>query len=222
MNDSAFAELLRLTRLAFDASDIKRQAEAQKTYWGYSICATRILPGATLIIGFNWGVGGKGAIYHAQQTQPTESFTVIRDKKELGSLARIVGRLNSYLPGAIENIGQSNFCFFRSPYARDISPRDMEICIPLFFRFLELAQPSRILCLSRQLLQFFQDRGFLASIKQKQITYAKGTKSTSITVAKGDLRVKDGAIQIYFLPHPMAHLKKKVLDDCWAFCFGAP
>jgi len=47
-------ELLAATEVAFNRSQVKRDADKAHKKWMYNVAATRIIPQNPLILGFNW------------------------------------------------------------------------------------------------------------------------------------------------------------------------
>lgn len=221
MRDSEFQELLEMTRQAYDKCDVKKIEAKLGGSWAYSICATRIVPNQPLLLGFNWGAK-KGCPHKPQSEIPKESFIDLFRARKLGSMQRIFPYMKKYFPNQqIAEIGQSNYCFFRSDLESQISDGDLELCDPLLQRFLELAQPSRILMFSARLRRHLLSSGLLLKIlKSAPIFFNRGSRACSYIAIKGSIRVNDESIRCYSLPHPNYPMKKEARDQAWKFCFG--
>ena len=211
MNKENFTNLLEATKKAYNKSDIKKIHPD----WSYSICATRIVPNKPLILGFNWGVN-KQFKYKPQAEIPVTSFMEI-ENEDLGSMARIKQYLEKFLLNKKDllEIGQSNFCFFRSEKENQISDFDLKLCEPLFLDFINFSKPSIILGFSWLLREYMVTNNFLLDLKDKTIRI--GTRN--VYVIKAKMKSDNKVIPIYFLPHPNSRISKELRTKAWKFCF---
>lgn len=215
MNPSQFSALLEETRIAFEQSDIKN---CQNPPWNYSITATPIKKDRLLLIGFNWGAA-EGKPYSPQTAIPQNWFMEMAGK-ELGSFSRVQSMLERHCPDDLEEVGQTNFCFFRSANESQITQRDLELSTPLFERFLSIAQPKAILGFSSQLRDHLIASDWLEEKEEKSIEYKSGEKNATCYVVKGTCTIDGRTIPIALLPHPNSPLRKEVREEAWRFCFG--
>lgn len=184
----------------------------------YNVAATRIIPRNPLILGFNWG---------AQQEERytpvvvDKTFLELLNGNDLGSMKRLQRYLVEYLcmdDLALEKVGQSNYCFFRSKRDGEIVKSDLELCRPLFERFLEIAQPSVILCFSSKLRNYLiGDKRVREPIWQSVTT--PNSANHPYAACKGFLQINGSRIPIYFLPHPNSRISKTARDEAWSFAF---
>ena len=119
MRQIEFDRLVEEVEQAFEKSEIKKHVEsAGKNPWYYDIC-TRIVPQCVLIVGFN--PGAKQNYDHERQSQFPEK-TFMESLSDQGSMCRVGKYLKKYLSQhIIEDIGQTNYCFFRSKNADQIT-----------------------------------------------------------------------------------------------------
>jgi len=216
MTSTEFSDLFARTKEAFDRSHVKAIAEAEGEQWHYSICSTRIVPGSALIVGFNWGAQSE-ARYDPQCKIPEKTFsTLLKEPGELGSFIRIKKYLETYLPRTeLDNIGQTNYCFFRSRIDSQIKPSDLELCKPLFSRFLELAQPSTLLSFSSRLRDYLLSACLLIDPEWTDVPLRKGV----FKAGKGKLNLQERQVPIFFLPHPNYPIKQEARRRAWGYCF---
>ena len=213
MTEGEFRHLLEETRKAFEISYIKQFAEGQcpKLEWYYSVCATRIEPERLFILGFNWGAKD-GECYCPQKNYPSESFMEL-GYNELGSLDRVKPWLSKYLPEKdLKEIGQSNFCFFRSKRADQITSHDRKLCHPLISKLINMARPKTIIGLSAQLRDHLLPS--CQSVKTHDLMFERGAIKVTYKIAKGEFK----SIPICFLPHPAYRLPKQKVEEAWSFC----
>ncbi len=218
MTETDFRNILEETRKAFDASDIK-QCAPKETPWYYSVCATRITPGRLLILGFNWGAESNEP-YQPQDVLPSKSFMEI-DNKELGSLGRVKLYLRKYCLADLEDVGQSNFCFFRSKHASGISQRDLELCFQPFSKFIRVAQPKTIIGLSAHLKNHMLGSAMLRSVKTPapDLRFDRGGRQVTCQVVKGVYLNESKKVPVYLLPHPNYPIPRQTREAAWDFCF---
>lgn len=219
MTKTDFRDILEETQKAFDASDIKQRAPKEAP-WHYSICATRITPDRLLILGFNWGAESNEP-YQPQDVLPTKSFLEI-DNKELGSLGRVKPYLRRYCSADLEDVGQSNFCFFRSKHASEISQRDLKLCFEPFSKFIRVAQPKKIIGLSMHLRNHMLKSDMLQSIKTPtpDLTFDRGGRQVACQVVKGVFLNEGKMVPVYLLPHPNYRIPRQTREAAWIFCFN--
>lgn len=228
MKQNEFNKLLKQTEEAFDKSDIKKYAEENDLKWNFSVCSTRIIPNNILILGFNWGVGkdpktGKLCNYNPQSQMPVNSFKYLYENNHLGSLQRIVPCLENYMNSEqLSKIGQSNFCFFRSRYSKQISKNDLDLCKPIFKSFLNVTRPSNILCFSSKLRDYLRNSNILQNIVTDKIPYISGKRECIYEALKGEIvdAIYTGTkIPLLSLPHPNSRIGNDARKKAWDFCF---
>jgi hypothetical protein len=212
-------ELLIATEQQFNRSRIKAAAEQAGKKWMYNIAATRITPQNPLILGFNWGAEEK-----ERYTPVLEDKTFLNslNANDLGSMKRLRRHLVQYLhmdDDAMENVGQSNYCFFRSKSDGEIVKSDLELCRPLFEKLLEIARPSMILSFSNRLRDYLLGENRVSDVMRQPVPTENPSKR-NYRACKGFLEVHGSTIPIYFLPHPNYRLSGVARDAAWEFCFG--
>lgn len=213
-----FIALLDETRIAFEKSGIKAYSNEKDKVWHYSVCATPLKPDRLLLIGFNWGAR-TGEKYEPQLDMPEKGFMEMANK-DLGSFKRVKRYLKQYCPGDLNEVGQSNFCFFRSEKDGQISAKDLELSTPLFEKLLQLAPPKAILGFSSRLRDHLLASDGFRVKSQEELPYERGGKAFRCKVVKGELQVDEQRIPVSLLPHPNSPLPGAVREQAWAFCFG--
>jgi len=217
MNDNLIQQLFADTQIAFNNSPIKKYAEANGHQWNYSISATRFIEETNLIIGFNWGASGNDP-YEPQKEIPKQNFKELYDKNDLGSLQRIYLPLKQKFPTEdIDNAMQTNFCFFRSKTEAEITSEDLLLSTPLFQQLLNVIKPKRILGFSKKLQSYCIESALCSDLEEAAFQSNKRTLHT----AKGNLKLNETAVPIYFLPHPNAKFTSIARKQAWDFCFGS-
>ena len=217
MTQTDFDTLANEIERAYASSAIKRYADEHHYSWHWDL-PTRIIADSVLILGFN--PGAKANVSYPRQVKPsTGGFLDACNKlngEDAGSLVRIrsyLEKYQKYFPeDVIKQMGQANYCFFRSKNSGQITDPDVHLCERIFKRFLTMAEPSMILCFSsraqKYLVQFV-----------KELVKAKNT--VGYQPAKGVIPLGNKTVHVYFLPHPNYPIKTNVRDQAWAFCFGA-
>ncbi len=217
MKEESIQQLFKDTKEAFSKSPIKKYAEVNNHKWNYSVSATRLMEGANLIIGFNWGASGNKS-YEPQMEVPKENFKDLYDKKWLGSLERIYQPLKQRFPAEdIDNSTQTNFCFFRSKIENEITPEDLALSTPLFMKLIALIKPKRIMGFSKKLQSYCIDNNLCDQVESKSFPSNKRT----LHVARGYLRLAGQETPIYFLPHPNSKFTSVARKNGWDFCFDS-
>lgn len=213
-----FQKLLNETQKEFDKSDIKKFAIENNVKWNYSISATPLKEGCTVLVGFNWGAG-KDQVYEPQSEMPTKSFKELYDINDLGSFQRVYLPLKKYLPSEdIDNCVQTNFCFFRSQTEDQITEEDLKLSTVLFSKLIEQIKPVRIIGFSKKLQAYFTENKLCENIENTSFK----SNARTLYVSKGNYESKDLKIPIYFLPHPNAKFTSEARENAWKFCFNSP
>jgi len=206
-------ELLNKIKQSYLHSDIRKVNPSLS----YSISSTRLTKNAPLIVGFNWG-SGEEKYYSPQNEIPKNSFFEI-SPSDLGSMVRIIPYLKKYLSKKeLEEIGQTNFCFFRSYKEFQISKYDLDLCSEIFIDLLKIVKPSFILSFTSKLRDFMLNKSMLIDIQEKSFPFRRGTIVSHYRTIKARLKAT-GSI-IYFLPHQNYRLPSDLRNDCWDFCFN--
>lgn len=210
---SLLNELLRNLRKIYEESEIRDICSTEGYQWGYSLITGACVPAAPLLVGFNWGAK-EGEKYESQETIEATVWT----NEDLGSLVRIVPYCKKYLPQhMLTQASQTNYCFFRSKNERQITSGDLELCRPIFYRLLEIVNPSIILCFSSKLRDHLVSTDQVKNFENRSIAYDRGQQRVTYDAIKGVLAT---GVKIAFLPHPNYPMKKSARDVAWDFCFG--
>lgn len=229
MTQTDFDLLVKEIKLAYASSDIKkRYADEKGLNWHWDVC-TRIIPHSALILGFNPGAKDKEC-YKPQMEPCNEGFLDVcngRNGHDAGSLSRLLSYLGKYpkfFPqSVIEQMGQANYCFFRSQNAGQISDKDLLLCQPIFRRFLAIARPSMILCVSSRAQGFLVESGMVSAeslVESPPFIFHKGQTTVEYHSKTGLILLDNKKVPVYFLPHPNYRIPTDVRERAWAFCFG--
>lgn len=220
MTQADFDELIGEIERGFESSRIKNVAELAGEQWCYDVC-TRINPQRILVVGFNPGAGSIPC-FDRQREMCNYGFLESCDRKEQGSLSRIVRYLEKYKEHIsssfdLQDIGQTNYCFFRSKNAGQITRSDLQLCRPIFLRLLKIAKPSMILSFSSRMKEDLEQSRLLVLTENHPYTLRRGNMEAGYCSAKGFIIVETQKIPIYFLPHPnyriLGDVRKRVWDD---------
>ncbi len=205
-----FKKLLYETKQAYLLSDVYNNFRDKE--WYYSVTATKLSKNKPLIVGFNWGAE-QGFKYSPQCEYP---FTVFEGLyEELGSLNRTIPFFHEYYTKALTGM-QTNFCFFRSHEEGQISQKDLELCKPLFDKYLDYVNPSIIISFSSKLRNYFNDNNLIMHKKTLPIKYLKGQTE----IIKGKYKTKSGKfIDFVYIPHPNSRVSNEDRIKAWEFCF---
>jgi len=214
-----FRDLLKDTDAAFNQSDIKEYAQQNNFSWAYSVSATKIVPNNILILGFNWGAE-HGYEYSPQRELPKCSFMELK-QEDFGSLKRILPYLRKYIPeDKVINIGQSNYCFFRSRKESQISGNDLGLSKPLFMKFVSLAQPSTLIILSGSLREYLLNHYPCSDLSTSSpYCFSRGGWEYQYQTLKGRVMIGTNDVPFYSLPHPNYPIPSRMRDASWQFCF---
>lgn len=203
-------KLLAELGAAYLESDIQRNSYCRENNrkWAYELIQTALEENQPLIIGFNWGVDNSwdeyinGNEYNHQQTIEEVKFIDIYK----GSIERAMNMCKTYFKEIEFGKGShSNFCFFQSAEENQISKKDIELCVPIFNKMINIVKPSVVFCFSRKAMDYLIRQGLARNIKREKFSPDDGN-GRSCYAAKGEL---DDGVKIYFLPHPNSRLKKK-------------
>lgn len=184
------AFLLKETEIAYEQSDIK----SKSLY--YSVAGTPIIKNKGVLIGLNWGGGGKNDMnsYTPQdlnklsESRPNDYRFII----SLFPFLQEYEKLNS-----INDINYSNLCFFRSPKVSDLSPHDWELSGKLFESYINYIQPPWILFTSigRKPISILRNQDDIDIKEQKD--FNQGNKT--FTAYKGLYRQ---LFKLFTVPYP--------------------
>ncbi len=213
MNITQFEELLNEVKEAYAKSSLKDSG------YNYSLVGTQIKINQPLIIGLNWG--GKKT-----EAQTIKSYKEYIDKgvkfqnaDDMGSLSRIKTYLkyNSTIDYENSHIGQTNFCFFRTPNEAELmkNPEDLKLTNDIFLRLLNIIKPSVILAFSSKL------RDYVNSNKEINFDYIddyKAKNAKRVNKYNGLMGELNG-IPFYSLPHPAARVGDIARKSAWKSCF---
>ncbi|MDZ4698264.1 MAG: hypothetical protein SH809_01050 [Rhodothermales bacterium] len=216
MTEDQFTRLLAEVDIAYNQSDVKQNHGGKN--WHYSLSATPLKPECILLLGFNWGAS-KTDCHSPQPSMPVRPFMEMSNG-DLGSFARIRSMLPEYFSAKeLEDIGQSNFCFFRSSKEHEISERDLQLCIPPFMQLLEYTKPRLIMCFSARLRDFLlASTDTPISDRMEEVSSQSPQRSTrSIRAIKGVLSIANRQTPIVFLPHPNARVSGESRKNAWRF-----
>lgn len=214
MLKTKLSQLLDNLTEVYQLSDINKYCLREGHKWAYSLISGPCVTSSPLLIGFNWGAS-KGETYEPQTIIEENQWA---NEKELGSMARVIPYLRKYFSEIeINNISQTNYCFFRSKIENQINSDDLQRCQPLFDQLINLLHPSAVICLSSQLRNFLISTKKVDQIEGHPIMYSRGKLPIKYVAMKGKL---DTGIQVYFLPHPNYPLTRIARNAAWDFCFG--
>ena len=206
-----FNELLYETKQAYLLSDVYQNYKDKE--WYYSVTATKLSKNKPLIVGFNWGAK-KNYKYTPQCEYPFTIFEGLYD--DLGSLNRTIPFFHEYFQKALTGM-QTNYCFFRSQKEKQISYRDLELCKPLFDKYLDYVDPSIIISFSSILRDYFNNNNLITNKKTLPIKYLKGQTE----IIKGNYKTRSGKIiEFVYIPHPNARVSNEDRIKAWEFCFN--
>ncbi|MCZ6802845.1 MAG: hypothetical protein O7D86_02630 [Proteobacteria bacterium] len=210
--EAILASLLKELKQAYDKSEIRQYCLKNGHEWHYDLITTTMVPGGPLILGFNWGAS-QDETYDPQYFVKKSNFY----SENVGSLSRIFPYCEKYFGNDfLSKASQSNYCFFRSRYERQISNKDIELCEPIFEILISTIQPSSILCLSSKLRDYLLSNDRISDIHSKEIKYKKGSSDVTYTAITGSM----SDIEIKFLPHPSYPMKGEARSAAWEFCCG--
>jgi len=196
----------------YQKSEIRSVAAAAEGHeWAYSLIAGACQPGAPLVIGFNWG-----ANEHTDYEPQTTIDRTPWQTGDRGSLIRILPYVSRYFPDIrLDEISQTNYCFFRSKKESQIRPGDLELCQPVFDELLRIMQPSVMLCFSSRLRDYLIADRRIHDDKDKRIPIPSTKRKITYTALRGSL---GRGIPIAFLPHPNYPIPRAAREAAWRFC----
>ncbi len=196
---------------AYEKSEIKHKQSSLDCAWGYSLITGSCVPKAPLLVGFNWGAR-TGQVYQCQKVVAPSSL----ESDDLGSMARVIPYIKEYFPGTLlEDLSQTNYCFFRSHKESDISEGDLDLCRPIFSRLMKVLQPSSVLCFSSKLRDYMIDTDQVENIHRSVIPFNRGLCSFRHEALKGLI---SNGVHIIFLPHPNYPMPNHARQEAWKFC----
>jgi len=206
-----FNKLLYEVRQAYHLSNVYLKYKDKE--WYYSITATKFSRNKPLIIGFNWGVDNKwikkGNKYSPQCNYPFSTFEGLYD--DLGSFKRTIPLFLKYFPSALSGT-QMNYCFFRSENGDQITPRDLELCKPIFEKIVNYLNPSCIISFTRK-------THFLTHNDSQINTIEIPNGKSTLFVSKGKVMINNRLIDFYNLPHPNYPVNSEARTKAWEECF---
>lgn len=199
---------------AYELSDIKQICMDEKHEWHYSLLTTTMEKNGPLVIGFNWGV----SLTERYPPQLAIEKSVF-DAGDVGSLSRIFPYCEKYFGSEfLSKTSQSNYCFFRSKTEKQISPKDIALCEPIFEKLIAILKPSIILCFSSQLRDYLFANEKVASSLSKDIQLQRGATACTYKAIRATLK---SGIEIKCLPHPNYPMKSRARAEAWEFCCGS-
>lgn len=148
-----YESLLNEIGIAFNKSDIKIKQDNQDVKWNYALCATPIQQNNGLILGINWG--GNEREYTIEENMPDG-----KDIKTYPFMKKSKIFLKDFFDADIELIdfNYSNFCFFRSPKAKELSIKDYDLSIPILKDYINYIKPPWILSLGVTIVGILKNR----------------------------------------------------------------
>lgn len=204
-----YTDLLNKISKEFDKSDIKIKQEKANAEWNYALCATPIQKNKGLILGINWGGNEKN--YEISKIMPNGN-----DVKTYPFIKRSKSYLETYFHINIEevNFNYSNFCFFRSPKANDLSSNDFNLCLPIIKEYIDYIQPPWILSLGTGNIKYLK-KYFKTDFECSGPIRIEGNSNKAY---KGSLM----KFNFYNLPHPNAYyLSNDVYKKLWEKIFNS-
>lgn len=189
-----FTELLAETKLQFEQSPVyQKQME-----WNYAVCATPIVKGKGVIFGINWGGSNKSP----QTVMPTgegiTKYHFIKHNRHF--LEKHWG-----LDISLINFNYTNLCFFRTPKEKDLTPKDYELSLPLFEKYIRYINPPWVLSIGGTNLKILDKFKALKNIKQH---FDK----------QGKFKGHSGQLwdwNVYSVPHPSARMTSEARETIW-------
>jgi hypothetical protein len=211
--------LLKKLDEAYNSSDNKYSEYCiqNNKKWGYELIQTALIPSQPLVIGFNWGVDNNWQEYTSGKAYQHQ--VVIEKQKMMdiykGSLQRAVNLIGEYFPKVnMDNSSHSNFCFFRSENEKQITPKDIDLCIPIFNKLISILEPSVIFCFSSKARDYMRNSKIVNNYEEKYIK----SSQTGIHPFKAAKGIINDIVPVYYLPHPMSRLTTDVRTAAWEFC----
>lgn len=203
-DDRFFFDLLKQTKNKFKETPIyaKQMNEKNQILWHYSVCGTPIQSGKGVIMGINWGVG-------KDSHRPQEGIPPGDDIIEYSFMKRSNSLFKDYLKLDIDkkNFNYTNLCFFRSPKAADLAPKDFELSLPLFKQYICHINPPWIFSLGNAVIHPLKELGELEDIK----SYPGSSNGKTFKGFSGQL----WDWKFYNVPHPNAHMTSSVRKTIW-------
>jgi hypothetical protein len=206
-----FHELLHEIRAAYYLSDIYQKSKENKGY--YALAATKLEVKRPLIVGFNFNLKDKINQY-SEELIPQIEYPFEKNKR-LRTKKWVQKSENFFIDYSREGIFStiSNICFFRAKEGKELTARDINLCKPIFKKFVDYLKPSYIISFRENnawLDEHLLDIHSIKIIDQK----------SSILVKKGKVIINSKEYTFYQLPHPEKRISIKNREKAWEFCFG--
>lgn len=186
---------------AWDESDIKKKHPE----WAWSLAATQLYTDSLVIVGFNWGAATNEQ-YEPQVILPDQPWP----KQDLGSLSRTIPYLRKHFPDVdLDQVVQTNYCFFRSHEESEISSRDLKLCDPICHDLLQALRPRQVLIFSSRLRDRILPQ--LTQVKEAEIT-SGNRKPRAI---RAQWTIGGRPIPVGIIPHPNNAITGEAREACW-------
>lgn len=213
MHIEQFEDLLNEVKEAYEISDLKKYCIDNNKEWNYALLGSKFIENPILLIGLNFGASNEKfnpqTIEDLQNLLPFCKMT----NNDLGnSFNRLKNYMNKYENIDIENILWTNYCFFRSYSDKELTQKDFKLNEPIFEKLLENIKPQKVICVSKNLYDFLNNKNLLTAKDEKNI---KINSKSAYTVVKAKLFNYD----FFCLPHPNFPATAIGRKECWDFCF---
>jgi len=193
-----FEELLAETGRCFKKTDVYKKQQAKNSQWNYSVCGTPILKNEPIFFGINWGGSGVGRQKADTQWDDITAYPFIKRN-------RIFLENGLKLNFSDINFNYTNFCFFRSPKADDLSAKDYDCSIPLFKKYVTYINPPWLLAIGNTSFNKLRQYQSLDKIVQYQNQTGK----------VNGFSAKLWDLDVYTVPHPNARLSNTERNAIW-------
>lgn len=213
MYEKQLEKLLNEIKEAYAKSDLKEYCLKNDKEWFYSLLGSKFIENPILLIGLNFGAS-------CDEYKP-QTIDNIRDllpfcQMKNNNLGQSFTRLKKYIGGYdninIKHITWTNFCFFRSYSNKELTSNDFNLTEPIFEKLLNMSKPQSIICVSKHLYNFLNNKNLLTHKQEKKV---KINSKANYTVVKAKLF----NYSFFCLPHPNYNANFEGRKECWDFCF---
>jgi len=198
-NNQAYEALLPEILSAFEESDIKTLADKKRAKWKYELCASSPIEGSVLLLFFN-PLANKNKGYRQQKRLSQHPFQPEGNLKSFFDI---------YLPG--QELTKGYVSPFRSLDEKQLSDKDLELSLPTFKAFMDLAKPQQIVTFSKIMLEKLSSYDMLSDLEEEEMTF----EGRTIIVSKAVLNVDGQKTPIVFLPSPSERITGELKEMAW-------
>lgn len=194
-----FDNLLPMAQQIYEDSDVKKIAEKKKVTWSYELAPAVPYTNGVLLLTFQ------------PEAVPNKAYT-IQEQLPLKTAAPR-GSLRAFIKTYFEQqpCSKGYFSPLRALDEQQLSPRDLELSVPLFKTFVSLMRPTTIVAFSSRIIGPLQDAGLLKQLDKKDFQAGK----RNISVYKTLLVVNGLDIPLAIVPTPSSRISKNLKSDCW-------